>query len=165
MAMDAYLDGIEPTQKQIDIFESKMASISKDDQRIRLLMTIPGINYITALTVISEIVDISRFATPEKLVSYAGLAPSQRNSGETKRSGNITKHGSTWLLCAMVEATHTTIPNDERIKRFYSRIAARRETTKGKSSCCQRNARHSMVHANKNGTIPNTESFPNRKKV
>ena len=58
MAMNAYLDGIETTQKQIDIFESKMASISKDDQRIRLLMTIPGINYITALTVISEIVDI-----------------------------------------------------------------------------------------------------------
>ncbi|MEM3136819.1 MAG: IS110 family transposase [Candidatus Nitrosotenuis sp.] len=89
-------------------------------------MTIPSINYITALTVISEIVDICRFATPEKFGAYAGLAPSQQNSGETKRSGNITKHGSTWFRYAMVEAAHTTLQNDQRIKRFYSRIAARR---------------------------------------
>lgn len=126
MAMDAYLDGIQMTQRQIDSFESHMASISRQDKRIRLLMTVPGINYITALTVISEIVDITRFVTPEKLVSYAGLAPSQRNIGESKRSGNITKHGSTWLRHAMVEAAHTTIQHDERIKRFYSRVAARR---------------------------------------
>lgn len=132
MAMDAYLDGIETTQKQIDSFESHMASISKDDQRVRLLMTIPGINYVTALTIISEIVDISRFATPEKLVSYSGLAPSQRSSGDTKKTGNITKHGSTWLRYAMVEAAHTTIHNDERINRFYSRIAARRGPQKAK---------------------------------
>ena len=132
MAMDAYLDEIETTQKQIDIFESHMAAISKDDQRIRLLMTIPGINYIAALTVISEIVDIKRFATPEKLVSYAGLAPSQRNSGETKRTGNITKHGSSWLRYAMIEAAHTTIHNDDRIAKFYSRIVARRGPQKAK---------------------------------
>jgi transposase len=132
MAMDAYLGTIETTQKQIDTLESKMATLSKDDQRIRLLMTIPGINYITALTVISEIVDIKRFATPDKLVSYAGLAPSQRNSGDTKRTGSITKHGSSWLRYAMVEAAHTAIRNDERINRFYSRIAARRGPQKAK---------------------------------
>lgn len=132
MTMNAYLDGIELVQQQVDSFESRMAAISKEDQRIRLLMTIPGINYVTALTVISEIVDIRRFATPEKLVAYAGLAPSQRNSGETKRSGNITKHGSAWLRYAMVEAAHTTIHNDDRIGRFYSRIAARRGPQKAK---------------------------------
>lgn len=131
MAMDAYLDGIEMTQAQIDAFESRIASISKDDSSVRL-MTIPGINYVTALTVISEVVDINRFATPEKLVAYAELAPSQRDSGESKRSGKITKHGSTWLRYAMIEAAHTTIQNDERIGRFYSRIAARRSPQKAK---------------------------------
>jgi transposase len=132
IAMDAYLGIIETTQKQIDSFESHMASIAQNDKRIRLLMTIPGINYITALSVISEIVDITRFATPDKLVSYAGLAPSQRNSGDTKKSGNITKHGSSWLRYAMVEAAHTAIHNDERINRFYSRISARRGPQKAK---------------------------------
>ncbi|MEM3065399.1 MAG: transposase [Candidatus Nitrosotenuis sp.] len=128
MAMDAYLDGI--AMMQIDAFESRMASISTYDDRVRLLMTIPGISYVTAL--ISEIVDISRFATPEKLVAYAGLAPSQRDSGNTRRSGNITKRGSTWIRYAMVEAAHTTIHSDSRIGKFYSRIAARRGPQKAK---------------------------------
>ena len=132
MSADAYLDGIELIQQQIDSFEKNMASVSKDDKRARLLMSMPGINYITALTAISEIVDVGGFATPEKLVSYAGLAPSQRDSGETKNSGNITKHGSAWLRYAVVEAAHTAMHHDERIRRFYSRIAARRGPQKAR---------------------------------
>jgi transposase IS116/IS110/IS902 family protein len=38
--------------------------------RVKLLMTIPGIDYFTALTIVSEIVDIKRFSTPWKLVGY-----------------------------------------------------------------------------------------------
>ncbi|HXG74109.1 MAG TPA: IS110 family transposase [Candidatus Nitrosotenuis sp.] len=132
MTMNSYIDGMELLQKQIDTFESQIAAISKDDQRTRLLMTIPGINYVTALTVISEIVDISRFATPEKLVAYAGLAPSQRNSGDTKRAGKITKQGSSWLRYAMVEAANIAKQHDERIGKFYSRIASRRGPQKAR---------------------------------
>ena len=98
MAMDAYLENIEMNQKQIDTFETKIAAISNEDERARLVMTMPGISYVTALTIISEIVDINRFATAEKLVSYAGLAPSHRDSGETQKGGGgITKRGSAWL--------------------------------------------------------------------
>ncbi len=61
MSMDAYLQNIIMNQKQIDIFEAKIATISNEDQRARLIMSIPGINYVTALTIISEIVDIKRF--------------------------------------------------------------------------------------------------------
>ncbi len=132
MAMNAYLENIEMTQRQVNAFETRIAATSNDDDRTRLLMTIPGINYITALTVISEIVDIKRFVTPEKLVSYAGLAPSQRNSGETNKSGGITKHGSAWLRNAMVEAANTTIRFDPRMKSFYTRIAKRRGKQKAK---------------------------------
>ncbi|MEM2759645.1 MAG: IS110 family transposase, partial [Nitrososphaerales archaeon] len=66
-------------------------SIAKEGDRVRLLMTIPSIDYITALTMISKIVDVRRFSTPWKLVAYAGLAPSRRDSGERKRRGGITK--------------------------------------------------------------------------
>ncbi len=53
-----------------------------------------GINHVTALTIISEIVDIDKFATAEKLVSYAGLAPSHRDSVKTQKGGGITKRRS-----------------------------------------------------------------------
>ncbi|MDE1877313.1 MAG: IS110 family transposase, partial [Thaumarchaeota archaeon] len=81
MTMNSYLDTLCTIDKQIEAFTAKIASVSKDDPRVRLLMTIPGIDYLTALTVISEIVDIKRFSTPWKLVGYAGLAPSKRDSG------------------------------------------------------------------------------------
>ncbi len=132
MALDSYLDMLLKIEEQIEIFTAKIASISKDDSRARLLMTIPGIGYVTALTILSEIVEIKRFATPEKLVSYAGLAPSRRTSAETVMTGRITKQGSRWLRYSMVEAAHTAIRHDARIGNFYSKIASRRGPQKAK---------------------------------
>lgn len=61
------------------------------------LMTIPAIDYPTALVIISEIVDVNRFASQWKLVPYAGLCPTQRESGSKHWRGQITKEGSRWL--------------------------------------------------------------------
>ena len=72
-------------QKQIGTFETKIATISNEDERTRLVMTIPGISYVTALTIISEIADINGFATAEKLVSYAGLTIAQGQWGKHKK--------------------------------------------------------------------------------
>ncbi len=132
MAMNAYLDTLDMFDKQIESFTAKIASISKEDDRVRLLMTIPGIDYFTALTIISEIVDVKRFSTPWKLVAYAGLAPSRRDSGNVKRRGGITRLGSKWLRCALVEAANTTVRHDERLGTFYKRIANRRGPQKAK---------------------------------
>src|SRR5947209_16214435 len=132
MAVDSYLKTLEVLSLQIDTFTAKIASISKEDSNVLLLMTIPGIDYLTALTVMSEIVYISRFSTPWKLVSYAGLAPSRRDSGQRKYSGGITRLGSRWLRNAVVEAAGTTLRCDERLGKFYERIAARRGPQKAK---------------------------------
>jgi transposase len=76
----------------------------------------------------AEIVDVKRFSTPWKLVSYAGLAPSRRESGQQNSSigMRITKQGSKTLRYAMVEAANTALRDDERLGRFYRRIAERR---------------------------------------
>jgi len=130
MAMDAYLDAISTLDKQVELFNAKIASICKNDDRARLLMTMPGIDYLTPLTILSEIVDVRRFRTPWKLVSYAGLAPSRRDSGESIRRGGITKRGSRWLRHALVEAANTAIAHDERLGSFYRRVASRRGAQK-----------------------------------
>jgi transposase len=135
MAVDAYLETMFGIEKQIKIFTAKIASISKDDERVKLLMTIPGIDYITALTIVSEIVDIRRFSTPWKLVGYAGLAPSKRESGTTHRTGygrRITRQGSRWIRFTIVESATTAIMYDNRISKFYRRIASRRGPQKAK---------------------------------
>ncbi len=86
--MDAYLENIEMTQKQIDAFEAKIAAISNEDTRAKLLITIPRINYVTALTIISEIVDIKRFATPERRIVCRSCSVSQVQCQDTKRRRN-----------------------------------------------------------------------------
>lgn len=132
MAADAYINTLDVYDSQINIFTTKIASLSKESNDVRLLMTIPGVDYLTALTIMSEIVHIKRFSTPWKLVSYSGLAPSRRDSGDTKRSGRITKQGSRWIRYAVVEAANTTMRCDGRLGNFYERIAARRGPQKAK---------------------------------
>ena len=86
------------------------------------------------MTIVSEIVDIRRFSTPWKLVGYAGLAPSKRESGTTRRidSRRITRQGSRWIRFTIVESATTAIRYDNRISKFYRRIALRRGPQKAK---------------------------------
>ena len=132
MAMDAYLENINMNQKQTGTFETKIATISNEDERTRLVMTIPGISYVTALTIISEIADINGFATAEKLVSYAGLAPSHRDREDTKRRRNNKTGFCMVAQCKVEEAANTTIRSDPRMESFYLRIAKRRGKQKAR---------------------------------
>jgi hypothetical protein len=75
---------------------AKIASIPKEDERVRLLMTIPGINYITALTIVSEIVDIRRFSTPWKLLGYA------RTSAAATIASMFNRHTISFKLQRMI---------------------------------------------------------------
>jgi transposase len=68
-----------------------------------------------------------------KLVGYAGLAPPKIDSGDAHRNGgHITRQGSKWLRYAIVEAANTSTRCDDRIGRFYKRIAERRGPQKAR---------------------------------
>lgn len=68
------------------------------------MVPIPGIGFIAAATVIAEVWEVSRFAHPEQLYSWAGLAPTERSSAEHTRGGHISKQGSRRLRWIVVEA-------------------------------------------------------------
>src|SRR5512133_241637 len=76
------------------------------DDRVALLRTIPGVGELLGLTIATEIGDVSRFATPRKLIGYAGLAPQVNQSGDRSRIGALSKAGSRTLRWAAVEAAH-----------------------------------------------------------
>ena len=61
-----------------------------------------------------------------KPVAYAGLAPSQHQSGEYERRGGITKQGSKWLRWILVQAAQQARQHDARFKAYYERVAKRR---------------------------------------
>src|SRR6476660_9490971 len=75
----------------------------------------------------SEIMDVRRFSTPWKLVSYAGLAPSTRESSGKTKTGGITKQGSSpWQRWILVQCALTAIKYDANLRIFYDRIRNRR---------------------------------------
>lgn len=108
---DPWRRNVDASLSLIDDFELQIASLTHELKRqgadhryIPLLVTAPGFGWINAYTVASEIGDITRFASPAKLVGYTGLCPRVYQSGSSDRRGPISKQGSRYLRWALFEA-------------------------------------------------------------
>ena len=100
-ARDSDLRLLALTEQEIAHLEEKLVSEAWQDEKVRLLMSIPGIDYTVAQTCLAAIGDVSRFANAKKLTSYLGLNPSTRQSATHCVHGPITKQGNAharWLL-------------------------------------------------------------------
>jgi transposase len=105
----------------------RIKALAEEDHDVKLLMTIPGLGYYSALLVKSEVGDVGRFPFAEKLCSYAGLVPSTYASGGLVSHGRITKEGSKWLRWVMIECAQAHVNKyDTSISRAYRCIAGRR---------------------------------------
>jgi transposase len=123
------LESFDAEIEKLSIEIAKLAINHTDENQqnqIRLLLGLKGIDYYGAMILLSEIGDIKRFATPEKLVSWAGLAPRTHQSGETSYNGHITKKGSSRVRWILGQAAQTARLYDPKFKTFYERIAAKK---------------------------------------
>jgi transposase len=71
---------------------------------IAALQSLRGVGVITAVTLVAELGDLSRFATPRPLMAYVGLVPSEHSSGSSQRRGRITKAGNSHARHVLVQA-------------------------------------------------------------
>ena len=71
---------------------------------VKGLQALRGIAEISAVTIVAELGQISRFHTARQLMGYSGVVPSEDSSGERKKRGGITKTGNAHLRCIVVEA-------------------------------------------------------------
>jgi transposase len=103
-----------------------------DDDGAKLLMTIPGVSFYSALLIVSEVGDVNRFPDSDSLVAYAGLVPSTHSSGGTTFHGRITKTGSPYLRWILGQCTRINIRNepDGRLALFYNRLARKKGSQK-----------------------------------
>jgi transposase len=95
---------IDDLDRQIAPIERELRPLAHSNEQVRLLMTIPGVAELLGLTLVAEIGDISRFSTARKLVGYSGLSPTIKQSGQSSRTGRISKAGPNTLRWAAVEA-------------------------------------------------------------
>jgi transposase len=95
---------IDDLDRQLAPLDRELRPVARADERVQLLMTIPGIGELLGLTLASEIGDISRFPSAGKLVGYSGLSPTIKQSGQSSRTGRLSKAGPSTLRWAAVEA-------------------------------------------------------------
>jgi transposase len=101
MARDSDLRLLELTELEIVELDQLLVREAWQDEKVRLVMSIPGIDYTVAQTCLAAIGEISRFPNAKKLSAYLGLNPSTRQSGPHCYHGPITKQGNAharWLL-------------------------------------------------------------------
>lgn len=106
--------------------ERQMHTLFRGDPLIKRLLPIPGIGFLTAATIATEVGDVTRFPNADRLCSWAGLTPSEHSSAESTRRGHITKQGSRWMRWALVESAAKPALRDPDLRRFHDRIARRR---------------------------------------
>jgi transposase len=102
-----YLDEIEHSQACLVKLENEMQRALESSPMkpvVEGLMALRGVDFITALSVIAELGDITRFATAGQLMAYLGLTPSEYSSGGKRRQGGISKTGNSIARRYLVES-------------------------------------------------------------
>ena len=116
---------ITHTIEQIELLDSQLFSTELEMANIvtclhSVIMTIPGIGAVNGGMILGEIGDIHRFSEPKKLLAFAGLDPSVRQSGNFQASKTrMSKRGSKVLRYALINAAHNVVKNNSTFKAYY----------------------------------------------
>jgi transposase len=110
LAFQEMLNAAQATVERMDRLEAALIEIVPQWTMapvVSAFQAMRGIQFMTAVTMVSEAGDLRRFDHPRQLMAFLGLVPSERSTGETKRQGGITKAGNSHARKALVEAAWT----------------------------------------------------------
>lgn len=124
--VESLRDLIIALDNEVVMLDRRIHQQLHNDVRYRAVQQIPGVGPVIAAVFIAEIGDITRFANPSQLASWAGLTPRHRESDTKIRRGRITKQGSRLVRWAAIEAVRSGPRSHHRLKSHYRRIAQRR---------------------------------------
>ena len=116
---------IDALELVIDRLDGEVRSHARSDPRVKVLTQLPGVGPFTALVLLAEIGDVSRFGSARKLAAWAGLTPMVRGSDRTVRHGHISKQGPVWVRWVLCEAAQTAKRHPD-FAAGYQAIARRR---------------------------------------
>ena len=103
-SLEVTLNILDDIYAQVKKIEEQIKEMTKENETVELLMTMPGIGFVGATTIASYIDNIERFDGDfKKFSSYLGIVPSVHNSADTVRMGHITKRGPQELRTAFVQ--------------------------------------------------------------
>jgi len=132
--LDIELTLLDSLTEQLDLVIKKLEAVSKNDQRIARIQTIPGVGPRTAEILVACIDDPHRFENGRQVSAYFGLVPRQYQSGETDRNGRITKRGNPLARTILVECAWASLRYNPWAKGVYERICGKQKTRKKKAA-------------------------------
>lgn len=130
--LESYLTIVETLLQERKQTQNKIEMLCKKNEQAMLLISIPGISYYSAMVIITEIGDFSRFSNPEKLCNYAGLAPRTIQSGSQVYHGKILKECNQHIKWILVQCAHVHIRycQNSSITRLYNRVMKKKGKAK-----------------------------------
>jgi transposase len=123
MHLGMELESMEQVMKQIEELDKKLNEIGEQDERVRLLKTIPGVGPRLSELAVATIGDPRRFKNARQVSAYGGLDPKRYQSGEMDRSGRISKSGSGKLRKLLTEIAWGMLKNNNRGREVFMRIS------------------------------------------
>jgi transposase len=125
---------LEAGLRQLDFLGGELAQVDRviaeqvvGDADVQRLLTIPGIDVVTASTLVAVIGNVRRFPTARHLVGYLGLHPRVRQSGNAPaRHGRVSKEGPAAARHVLVEAAWSAAKSPGPLRAFAQRTASRR---------------------------------------
>ena len=125
-SLDRHLRQLERVAQELADLNSQIAVHAWQNPKIKLLMTLPGVDFTVAETILAALGDLSRFESPDKAASYLGLVPSTRQSGDHCYHGPITKQGARHARWLLVQAAQHSATHPGPIGAFFRRIAKKK---------------------------------------
>lgn len=106
----------------------QLRSLFKSDRyakEMELLRSVPGVGFLSAMLIMTEIGDIQRFSSCDKLAFYAGLVPGTDSSGDSERAHQRTKRGNKRLRTTLIECAWAAVKQDEELALAYITLKKR----------------------------------------
>jgi transposase len=126
LLVDAELALHEALQAQLAALDAELARRGYAEPRVKLLMTLPGVDVAVAEAVLAALGDVSRFRDGDHAASYLGLVPKTRASAERCYHGSITKAGNSQARWMLVEAAHSAARHPGPLGHFFRKLAKKK---------------------------------------
>jgi transposase len=130
-ATEGLLEQLEVVEQHIKLFERRIREVFEPADELALVMSLPGVGFILGTVILLEIGDVNRFASAERLASYAGTTPRVNASGGKIRYGQVRGDVNRYLKWAFMEAANVISLHHRRlaqrhVHRLYERVARRK---------------------------------------
>jgi transposase len=126
LVLRSMLERLSFYEQQAFTLDQEIRKNAKVSEDVKLLISIPGIDFYLASLLSSYIGDIKRFQSSDKLASFFGIVPANRDSSSIVRRGHMSKDGARTARWALSLAVDTVIMRNKPLKEYYTSVKKRK---------------------------------------